>query len=299
MRLAYLGAPTGWYAQDLQRAARGWCQITWLDFEQLTAQVAKGRQTHGATQTSGETVEIDQCDVLLVRGMPLGSLEQVVFRMDVLQRAEASIPVINPPRALEIAIDKYMALVRLADAGFVVPDTVVCQHETQALDAFDRWGGDVVLKPLFGSEGRGITRLQDREVAERAFRLLRRLGAVIYLQRYVDHEGFDLRLLTVGDRVLGMRRVGQGDWRTNLSRGGRAEPWQVGVSEEGLALRAAQAVGAPLCALDLLPARDGTLYALEVNAVPGWRGLAAALNVDISSIVLDYLAMVAGRPRAA
>src|SRR5581483_11231031 len=158
-----------------------------------------------------------------------------------------------------------------------------------AMSAFAELGGDVVLKPLFGAEGRGITRLDDEALALRAFKMLEQLGAVLYLQEFIDHEGADLRLLVIGRRVLGMRRRNPLDWRTNVSRGATAEPLEV-TSELGeMALRAAAAVGAPLAGVDLLPGRDGGLYAIEVNAVPGWKALSRALNIDVAALVLEYI----------
>ena len=86
--------------------------------------------------------------------MPPGSLEQVVFRMDALHRiAAAGVPVLNPPRAVEAAVDKYLTLALLEAAALPVPPTWAGQGATEALAAFDALGGDVVVKPLFGSEG--------------------------------------------------------------------------------------------------------------------------------------------------
>ncbi|HEV3004550.1 MAG TPA: hypothetical protein VGX78_08810, partial [Pirellulales bacterium] len=148
---------------------------------------------------------------------------------------------------------------------------------------------DVVLKPLFGAEGRGITRLNDEALALRAFKMLEQLGAVLYLQEFVPHEGADLRLLVVGSRVLGMRRRNPLDWRTNISRGAKAEPLEVTHELAELAHRAADSVGAPLAGVDLLPGTDGRLYAIEVNAVPGWQALARALKLDVARLVLEYV----------
>src|SRR5205823_10360006 len=94
-----------------------------------------------------------------------------------------------------------------------------------ALSAFEALGGDVVVKPLFGSEGRGLLRVSDPELARRAFLTLERLGAVLYLQRYIRHPGHDLRAFVLGGRVLGaIRRVArEGDWRTNVAVGGQFE----------------------------------------------------------------------------
>ena len=159
--------------------------------------------------------------------MPPGSLEQVVFRMDALHRLQAlGIPVLNPPRAVETAVDKYLTLAVLAAAGLPVPATWTGESAAEALEAFEALGGDVVVKPLFGSEGRGLVRVSHRELARRTFQTLERLGAVLYLQRTIRHPGHDLRVFVLGDRVLGaMRRhAPDGDWRTNVAVGGRAEP---------------------------------------------------------------------------
>jgi len=150
--------------------------------------------------------------------------------------------------------------------------------------------GHVVVKPIFGSEGRGIARLQDDAMAERAFRLLESLGATIYLQEFIRHDGFDLRLLVIGKRVLGMRRRNPHDWRTNCSRGAEAEPLHVTPELADLALRAAGAVGASLAGVDLLPMPNGRLAAIEVNAVPGWKALAGALDVDVARLALEHVA---------
>src|SRR5205085_5226766 len=104
-------------------------------------------------------------DAVIVRTMPPGSLEQVVFRMDLLHRLEASgRRVLNPPRALEVCVDKYLASARLDAAGLPTPPTIVCQDAEAAVAAFQELGGDVVVKPLFGSEGKGMVRVNDVEM---------------------------------------------------------------------------------------------------------------------------------------
>ena len=211
--------------------------------------------------------------------------------MDLLHRLQASgVRVLNPPRAVEICVDKYLATALLEAAGLRVPPTVVCQHAEAALEAFETLGGDVVVKPLFGSEGRGMVRLSDPEMAWRTFRTLERTQAVLYLQRFIRHPGWDLRIFVVGGRVLtAMRRRSRGDWRTNVAQGGSAEPTRLGPEEERLALRAAAALGAPLAGVDLLPGPGGEWYVLEVNAVPGWRALAPATGVDVAAAVVRFL----------
>ncbi len=115
-------------------------------------------------------------------------------------------PVLNPPRAVEAAVDKYLSLAKLSASGLPVPATWAGQSATAALTAFEALGGDVVVKPLFGSEGRGLLRISDRELAWRTFHTLERLGAILYLQQFVRHPGHDLRVFVLKGSVLGAMR---------------------------------------------------------------------------------------------
>jgi ribosomal protein S6--L-glutamate ligase len=117
------------------------------------------------------------------------------------------------------------------------------------------------------------------------------MQSVLYVQQFIRHPGWDLRVFVLGGRVLtSMRRHSNGDWRTNVAQGGSGEVVRVGVDEERLALRAAVAVGASVAGVDLLPGPDGEWYVIEVNAVPGWRALAAVTGVDVAAAVIEFLA---------
>lgn len=294
MRFGVLASPDSWYLKDLRRAAAGRHEVVGLSFADIRASLG-GPLGRSAGAASSAFVERDGArsveaaldwstfDAIAVRTMPPGSLEQVVFRMDVLGRFEsAGVVVVNPARSVEAAVDKYLTSAKLAAVGLDSPRTIVCQTPDDALEAFEQLGRDVVLKPLFGSEGRGIVRLNDPDLALRAFKLLAPLGAVLYLQEYVEHEGYDLRLLVIGDEVLGMRRRNELDWRTNVSRGAQAEPFVPDERLIEMARRATDAVGAWIAGVDLLPARDGRLLAIEVNAVPGWQAISRVAGVDVA-----------------
>ena len=182
--LAALVSGFGWHVADLLRAAEALdVALHAVPFPEVSATVGQGRQT---IEAGG--VELTQVDGVLVRMMPPGSLEQVVFRMDALHRVcAAGVRVWNPPRAVEVAVDKYLTLALLDQAGVPVPATWTGQSATAALDAFEALGGDVVIKPLFGSEGRGIVRVSDRELTWRTCHAIERMGAVLYLQRMIRH----------------------------------------------------------------------------------------------------------------
>jgi ribosomal protein S6--L-glutamate ligase len=281
MHIALLSSGFGWHVRDLQRAAE---QLSMtadpVDFRRLSASVGIGPAL------------LADYDAVLVRTMPPGSLEQVVFRMDLLHEVQArGVPVLNPPRAVEICVDKYLTTALLARAGLPVPPTITCQTGEAALEAFAALGGDVVVKPLFGSEGRGMVRVSDPELAWRTFRTLERTGGVLYVQQFIPHPGWDLRVFVLGDRILtAMRRTARGDWRTNVAQGGTGEPVCLTAEEEHLALAAARAVGTPIAGIDLLPGPDGRYHVLEVNAVPGWRALAPATGVDVAVEMLCFIA---------
>jgi len=281
MRIALLSSGDGWHVRDLRRAAAdlGHTAVA-VDFRRVAAGVGLA-----ADSLAG-------FDAVLVRTMPPGSLEQVVFRMDVLHRLQArGAAVLNPPAAVEACVDKYLASAKLHAAGLRVPPTAVCQHADAALEAFTALGGDVVVKPLFGSEGRGMVRVSDPEMAWRTFRTLERTQSVLYLQQFVAHPGWDLRVFVLGGRVLAaMRRYANGGWRTNVAQGGTAEAVCVAPAEAELAVRAAAAVGAPAAGVDLLPGPGGEWYVLEVNAVPGWRALAPVAGIDVAAALVRFLA---------
>jgi ribosomal protein S6--L-glutamate ligase len=268
MRLGIFAATGSPYARLLCAAAaeRGH-ETLLLDFESLTATVRGGRLDW---QCSGH--DLRTLDAAVVRTMPPGTLEQVVSRMDLLAGLEAvGVPIINPPRALECAVDKYLTTQRLALAGVPVPDTVVCESAEAAMAAWEQLGGDVVVKPLFGAEGRGILRLSDRELAQRAFRTLERLGAVLYLQEFLKGPRYDLRLLLLDGQLLG------------------AMQWQPTPEELFLARRAAEITGAIFAGVDLMHREDLQPVVIEVNAVPGWKGLEQTCRVPVATVLVDWI----------
>jgi len=279
MKIAILSSGNGWHARDLQRAATllGHAAEP-IDFRRVFAAIPNH------TSLSGY-------DAVIVRTMPPGSLEQVVFRMDVLHQLEAAgRRVLNPPRALETCVDKYLASARLDAAGLPTPPTIVCQDAEAAITAFHQLGGDVVVKPLFGSEGKGMVRVSDIEIAWRTFRTLERLQNILYVQQFIRHPGWDLRVFVIDNRVLtAMRRYAKNDWRTNVAQGGRAEPITPTAEEARLAIAAARAVGTAVAGIDLLPRPEGGYYVLEVNAVPGWRALAPTTGIDVAREIVRFV----------
>lgn len=286
MRLAVIGASQSWYLSDLVRAARlAGDEIVPLPFTEISAAIV-GQDS--SVSSAGN--QLRDFDAVLVRSMPPGSLEQVVFRMDALAQLEShGTPVFNSPRSLEICIDKYAATCRLVASGLNVPDTVVCQTVEQALAAFEDLDSDVVLKPIFGSEGRGIVRIHDKAIATRIVKSLVQTGCVFYLQRFIEHGGADTRIMVLGDQMFGVTRRNLHDFRTNISCGGIAEPITITDELREQAKTASASMGTEMAGVDFLDGIDGKRYAIEVNAVPGWRALSATLDMDLSAHVLRFI----------
>jgi RimK family alpha-L-glutamate ligase len=285
MHFIILASRQGWHTRELTRAveARGHTGVI-VPYEGLTATIGgrPGLRSVGA--------ELDLADGVFARIIPSGSLEQIIFRVDALHRLEdRGVRVMNSPRAIERTVDKFWTSALLEQCGIPTPETVVCETAEEAHAGF-RALGDVIVKPLFGSMGLGMVRVSDEEMAFRVFKTIEQIRGVYYLQRTIEHDGRDIRAFVVGGKVLGAierRAVG---WRTNLARGGTATPVRLPDAWSALAVRAAAAVGAEYAGVDLLPARDGEVYVLEVNGIPGWQGLQEATGIDVAGALIDRLA---------
>ncbi len=255
-QIAILGHAGSWYAEDLRRAAHD-VEISNVSFSDLAASVDRRVQIHlsPSPPKSSSTLPIAAWDAVLVRTMPLGTLEQMVFRMNMLHSLERNGTIlINPARCLETAIDKWLTLDVLARAGLRVPRTLCCQSREAAMKAFEYLGRNCVVKPLFGGEGRGILHVSDPDLAWRTFSTLEQLGAVIYLQEFIASPGYDIRILTIGEKSFCVRRQNPNDWRSNVSRGGSAIPWNPTEHQREMARLATQAIGGLAIGVDILPA---------------------------------------------
>jgi RimK family alpha-L-glutamate ligase len=287
MRIVILGS-SGWHTDELSRAlaARGH-HADVLPYEGLVAR-AGGADT-AALSVGGAS--IFDADAVLARIIPAGSLDQIIYRVDALHWIEKrGIPVVNSPRAIERSVDKFYTSALLQEAGLPTPETVVCENAADAMAAASAMG-DVVVKPLFGSMGHGMMRVSDPDMAFRVFRTLEQLRAVCYVQRTIDHDGRDIRAFVIDGRLMAAieRHAPGGDWRTNVARGGSARAIELDSALAALALRAAAAIGADYAGVDLLPSRDGRVFVLEVNGIPGWRALQHATGIDIAGAIVECL----------
>lgn len=285
MQVVILASRPGWHTDQLLTALTERGHMAALArYEDLVAAVS------GETEVTSGPADLSRADLVLARIIPNGSLEQIVFRVDALHAVEEQgIRVVNPARVIERTVDKFWTSTILQREGLPTPPTIVCESIDAAYQALGPLGGDVIVKPLFGSMGLGMVRVSDEETAFRVFRAIETIRGVFYLQRTIDHDGRDVRAFVIGGRVVAAIERRSAGWRTNLARGGEARSLTLPAAWADLAIRAAEAVGAEYAGVDLLPARDGSLYVLEVNGIPGWQGLQEATGLEIAPVLVEHL----------
>jgi RimK family alpha-L-glutamate ligase len=292
MKIAVFTDETGWHTRQLQRAlrARG-AEGRCIDL--ADCRIDTGATWHGLV-IPGYGRELP--DAALVRGIAGGSFEQVTKRLGVLHALrELGVPVYNDARAIERSVDKSMTSLLLHAAGVATPPTWAMESAAQAQRLVTREsasGHALVLKPLFGSQGKGLQLVGAVEGAHVPLPALGAYGELAYLQRFVppmQAPGFDWRVLVVGGRAItAMRRVSE-HWIHNVKQGARVEPAVLTDQLADLAQRAAAALDMDYAGIDILPSPDGP-QVLEVNGVAAWQGLQRVTRFNIAeALVADLL----------
>jgi len=274
-----------WCSTQLRRALeKSNVSPAFLGFRDLVARVGLRPEV-----TTRDTNVITDLNALIIRPIGRGSLEEIIFRMDLLHRLQRSgLPIVNPPLSIERSVDKYHTLALFEEHGLPVPQTVVTESLEEAIKGFNDLGGDVVIKPLFGSRGIGSTRVSDRDVAERLFRAILFYHGVLYLQRFIPHGDSDVRAFIVGDRVVAaMHRVAP-NWKTNVSLGARPMALDCPEEMERLAVGASEILGCKIAGVDILESDNGPVI-IELNSQPGWRGLQTVAPVDIADEIVKFV----------
>ncbi len=241
-----------------------------------------------------EEQALEEYDAIIVRSIPTGSLEQVIFRVDILHRLEnIGVKIINSATTLERTVDKYYTSTLLEDEGIPTPRTLVTERFDKAMEAFQKLG-DVVVKPLFGSEGRGMVRICNEDTAHRVFKALELGHYVYYLQEYIPHDNWDIRAFVIGDDVVAAMVRRADDWKTNVARKARVEPLELNDELKQLSLRASHTLGADYAGVDILKAENDGYYVTEVNGIPGWEGLQKTTKLDIADRIIEHIVKVIG-----
>jgi tetrahydromethanopterin:alpha-L-glutamate ligase len=295
LRVAIMTDETGWHTGRLKKAfrARG-VEARCVDL--ADCRIDTSWPPYGlAIPGFGHTLP----DAVFVRGIAGGTFEQVTLRLGILHALrECGVPVYNDARAIERSVDKSMTSFLLNRYGVPTPATWACETASFAQRVLMREtaaGRQVVMKPLFGSQGKGLRKLGGKASCP-PLPSLKPFNHVAYLQRYVDAEtvagapGFDWRVLVIGSKaVAAMKRVGGHGWIHNFARGARCEQAELSAPLADIALRATRALGLDYAGVDLIASEDRQPVVLEVNGVAAWRGLQSVTQVDIAAALVDDL----------
>lgn len=214
----------------------------------------------------------------------------------------AGVPTVNRAKVARICGDKILTTAALARAGLPVPKTVVTFTREAALEAIEAIGYPVVLKPMVGSWGRLLAKINDRDAAEAVLEHKELLGSyqhgIFYIQEYVNKPQRDIRAIVVGDRTIGAIYRRSEHWITNTARNGKASVCEVTAEIDQLSRKAASAVGGGFLSVDLLEHEDGLLVN-ELNYTPEFHGFMDATGIPVADFVIDYVQQVGAKEAVA
>jgi len=279
--------PLDWTAQALLASfSKKGIDAFFLNFSELAASIGSGQSFSCAG------VDLLNLDAIVVRDLGRRGPGDVAFRFEALQALqERGIAIINPPQAIARAANKFATSRALHDAGVATPRTFVTNSLKQALNALQDFK-KAVSKPLFGYKGRDIILLEDGIEADVA--LLKdtvEKQGLVYLQEFIAIDSpRDIRAFVVDGKVLGAiyRVAPPGQWISNLARGGQAAACPLNKELVKLSVKAAKAVGAVYCGVDLLETEQG-LCVIEVNGTPSGKGIFEVLGVDVTEAIAEHV----------
>lgn len=207
------------------------------------------------------------------------------------------IPTVNMASVAQICGDKLATTSALAKAGIPQPKVKVAFTPEAALEAIEEMGYPVVLKPVVGSWGRLLSKINDRDAAEAVLEHKDTLGSfqhsVFYIQEYVKKPGRDIRAMVVGDQTICAIYRTSPHWITNTARGGQGEVCPVTPELHEICQAAARAVGGGVLAVDVLEDENNGLLVNEVNHTMEFHTLAPVTGIDIAGVIIDYTLNVA------
>lgn len=199
---------------------------------------------------------------------------------------------VNESVGISRSRDKLRSMQLLSREGIGLPTTVFAHRTSDAAELLKIAGGaPVVIKLLEGTQGIGVVLGETPKAAESIIQAFGGVNTNILVQQFVkEANGEDIRCLVVGERVVAsmMRRGKEGDFRSNLHRGGSAEPIKISAAERKTALKAANAVGLNVCGVDMLRSNDGPVV-MEVNSSPGLEGVEKATGVDVAGKIVEFI----------
>jgi ribosomal protein S6--L-glutamate ligase len=222
----------------------------------------------------------------------ISTTEQFIKRFDVLKELERSgVVLMNSPEAMLLARDKFSSLMRMKRAGIPVPNTALVEDPFEVMRLVQKWG-EVVIKPVVGSLGLGSVKVSDPDIAFRIAKSILSVNQPVYVQKYIKKPDRDIRVIVIGDSVLGsIYRISKSGWKTNIAQGAIAQQILVPDAElEELSLKSVKVLGLDYAGIDIIEDTvEGGYKIIEVNAAPLWTGFASATNINPAKHIVNYL----------
>ncbi len=227
---------------------------------------------------------------VFVRGVPGGSLQEVIFYLDILHALkQLKIPVYNDGHAIERSVDKGMTSFLLKNAGLPTPMTWVLRARKDALLIAEqklKQGQKLISKPLFGSQGEGIRRIE--KMTDLLW--LTSSNGIYYLQHFINCAGAgysDIRVFVINNQtVAAMRRRGN-SWLNNVARGAYCETIELNKRLTHLAIKATATLKMDYAGVDIIEDKQGNYHIIEVNSIPAWKGLETVCPLSIAQLLVD------------
>ena len=288
MKIPIFTDEPGWQGAQLQHAfARRGIETAFVSLQNCVIDLSQAKPL----------IHIPGFDALptaaFVRGIAGGTLQQVITRLNVLHMlAKQGVRVYNQPQAIERTVDKAMTSFLLRMHGVATPATWACESRSQVENVRQKAFSNhqqLVIKPLFGSQGQGVRKLLEHEAMP--VPMQQYVDGVYYLQQFIQSADapHDYRVFVVAGKVIAaMKRHGE-TWVSNMASGARCAAFEPTAEMALLAISAAKAVDIDYCGVDIIQAASGEYYVLEVNSIPAWRGLQSVTALNIAQHLVDDL----------
>lgn len=276
----------GWHGEQLKQAfAKRGVEAIFVSLQDCVIDLSESKPQ----------IKIPLFDALppavFVRGVSGGTLQQVITRLNVLHMLSMlGVQIYNDVKAIERTVDKAMTSFLLHLHGVSTPLTWVSESRAQA-EAIRQTAAQnnqqLVIKPLFGSQGLGVRKLLENEPLPVPMQQF--VDGVYYFQQLIEatEVPHDYRVFVINGKVVAaMKRIGS-SWVNNVAAGGRCEAVSINAIMKKLALEAASALEIDYCGVDIIQAASGEYYVLEVNSIPAWKGLQSVTELNVAQLLVD------------
>ena len=294
MRVPIFTDDAGWHGEQLKQAfAERGVEVIFVSLQSCSLDLSG---TQAVVEIPG--FKYGQLPkAVFVRGVAGGTLQQVITRLNILHiLSMLGVRIYNDVKAIERTVDKAMTSFLLHHHGVSTPATWVCESRTQLAQIrlkSEKNKQQLVLKPLFGSQGKGVRRLLADDAMPVPMQQF--VEGVYYLQHFIQstEAPHDYRVFVIAGQVVAtMKRVGH-DWVNNVAAGARCEAIEPNAILNQVALQAANALAIDYCGVDIIQAVGGEYLVLEVNSIPAWKGLQSVTDVNVAKLLVnDFLSKV-------